>query len=43
MENALKKKFDLRKIFKEVVVKCLEEANNVKEKEITEERLDIKL
>ena len=41
MENALKKKFDLRKIFKEVVVKCLEEAKGVMEKEVTEARLDM--
>ena len=34
MENAMKKKFDLRKIFKEVV-KCLEEAKDVTEKEVT--------
>ena len=41
MENALKKKFDLRKIFKEVVAKCLEEAKDVMEKEVTEARLDM--
>ena len=41
MENALKKKFNLRKIFKEVVGKCLEEAKDVMEKEVTEERLDM--
>ena len=41
MENALKKKFNLRKIFKEVVGKCLEEAKGVMEKEVTEERLDM--
>ena len=41
MENALKKKFDLRKIFKDVVVKCLEEARDAMEQEVTEERLDM--
>ena len=41
VQNALKKKFDLRKMFKEVVVKCLEEAKDVMEKEVTEERLDM--
>ena len=35
------KKFDLREIFKEVVVKCLEEAKDVMEKEVTEKRLDM--
>ena len=41
IENALKKKFDLRKIFKDVVVKCLEEARDAMEQEVTEERLDM--
>ena len=41
MENALKKKFDLRKNFKEVVVKSLEEEKDVMEKEVTKERLDM--
>ena len=41
MENALKKKFNLRKIFKEVVGTCLEEAKDIMEKEVTEERLDM--
>ena len=41
MENALKKTFDLRKIFKDVVVKCLEEARDAMEQEVTEERLDM--
>ena len=40
-ENALKKKFDWRKIFKEVAFKCLEEAKDIMEKEVTEERLDM--
>ena len=41
MEIALKKKFNLRKIFEEVLVKYLEEAKNVMEKEVTEARLDM--
>ena len=41
MENTRKKKFDLREIFKEVVVKCLEEAKDVLEKEVTENRLNV--
>ena len=41
MENALKKKFVLQKTFKDVVVKCLEEARDTMEQEVTEERLDM--
>ena len=41
MEIALKKKFNLRKVFEEVLVKYLEEAKNVMEKEVTEARLDM--
>ena len=40
IENALKKKFNLRKIFKEIVGKCLE-AKDIMEKEVTEERLEM--
>ena len=39
-ENALKKKLDLRKIFKDVVVKCLEQARDAMdsmEQEVIEE------
>ena len=41
MEIALKKKFNLRKVFEEVLVKYLEEEENVMEKEVTEARLDM--
>lgn len=40
MENVLKNKSDLKKIFKEVVIKCLEEAKDVIEKGITEENIE---
>ena len=43
-ENALKKKLDLRKIFENVVVKCLEQARDAMdsmEQEVVEERLDM--
>ena len=43
-EEALKKKLDLRKIFKDVVVKCLEQARDAMdsmEQEVVEERLDM--
>ena len=40
MENVLKNKFDLKKIFKEVEIKCLEEAKDVIEKGITKENIE---